>query len=102
MEMALGYDFTVTISRGHRLGRDQCQRQRRPYHRDRFCRQAEEFSDWQVAKLAFAYPLLTLKVIACIDWEALCIWMKGVGLKSRPHNVEQTRTVVPRSIEQED
>lgn len=30
------------------------------------------------------YPLLTLKVIAGIHWEALKLWLKGIRLKSRP------------------
>ena len=37
--------------------------------------------------LAFAFashPLLTLKVIAGIHWEALLIWLKGIALRSRP------------------
>ena len=35
--------------------------------------------------LAFAlYPLLTLKVIAGIHWEALWIWLKGIRLRERP------------------
>jgi hypothetical protein len=31
-----------------------------------------------------ACPLLTLKVIAGIHWEALRIWLKGVGVRERP------------------
>ncbi len=31
-----------------------------------------------------AYPLLTLKVIAGIYWEALLIWLKGIRLQERP------------------
>jgi uncharacterized protein len=34
---------------------------------------------------AFAlFPLVTLKVIAAIHWEALKLWAKGVGLQKRP------------------
>jgi DUF1365 family protein len=57
-----------------------------------------EFSDRQLLKLALAYPLLTLKVIAGIHWEALWIWLKGVRLKRRPHTLLQTRTIVPRVV----
>jgi DUF1365 family protein len=60
-----------------------------------------EFSDRQLLKLALAYPLLTLKVIAGIHWEALWIWLKGVGLKPRPHTPQQTRTIVSRSTKQD-
>jgi DUF1365 family protein len=30
------------------------------------------------------YPLLTLKVVAAIHWEALKLWLKGVPLHKRP------------------
>ena len=34
---------------------------------------------------AFAtHPFLTLKVIGGIHWEALLLWMKGIGLRKRP------------------
>jgi DUF1365 family protein len=44
--------------------------------------------------LAFAtYPLLTLKVIAGIHWEALQIWLKGIGLRGRPRPPDRPVTV---------
>lgn len=41
-------------------------------------------SDSGLARAFVAYPLLTLKVIAGIHWEALRIWLKGVRLRHRP------------------
>jgi len=32
----------------------------------------------------FAIPFLTLKVVGGIHWEALKIWLKGIGLRKRP------------------
>ncbi len=29
-------------------------------------------------------PLMTLKVVAGIHWEALKLWLKGIGLRTRP------------------
>ncbi|WP_457302305.1 DUF1365 domain-containing protein, partial [Phyllobacterium sp. P5_D12] len=102
MDMALRYDFTITRPRDTASviinGKDS----EGLIIATAFAGKRREFTDGELLKLAFAYPLLTLKVIACIHWEALCIWMKGVGLKSRPHNVAQTRTIVSISIEQED
>lgn len=43
-----------------------------------------EFSDRTLVRAAFAYPLLTLKVIGGIHWEALKLWLKGVRLTRRP------------------
>lgn len=33
--------------------------------------------------LFISYPLLTLKVIGAIHWEALRLWLKGIGIKPR-------------------
>jgi hypothetical protein len=40
----------------------------------------------------FAYPLMTLKVVAAIHWQALRLWRKGV--KYHKH-VPQRRASVP-------
>jgi uncharacterized protein len=37
-----------------------------------------------VLKLSIAMPLMTLKVVAGIHWEALKLWLKGVLLHTRP------------------
>ena len=42
------------------------------------------------------YPLLTLKVIGGIHWEALQIWLKGIGLVKRPVPPIEPVTIVPR------
>ena len=42
----------------------------------------------------FTHPLLTLKVIAGIHYEALLIWLKGVGLHDRPPPPAHAVTVV--------
>lgn len=41
-------------------------------------------SDRRLAALFFSLPLLTLKVIGAIHWEALRLWRKGVALVERP------------------
>lgn len=41
-------------------------------------------TDASLARLFFTYPLLTLKVIVGIHWEALLLWLKGVRLQHRP------------------
>lgn len=40
-------------------------------------------TDWQLAQAAFSHPLVTLKVIAGIHWEAFRLWLKGAPLASR-------------------
>ena len=46
---------------------------------DRFA--LEDHAIW---KAALALPFLTVKVVAAIHWEALKLWLKGVGLTRQP------------------
>jgi DUF1365 family protein len=39
---------------------------------------------WTLVKAFLSYPLMTLKVIGGIHWEALKLWRKGVPLVKRP------------------
>ncbi|NBB64972.1 DUF1365 family protein [Pseudomonas sp. ODNR1LW] len=41
-------------------------------------------TDRALAAAALAMPLLTLKVVAAIHWEALKLWLKGVPLTQKP------------------
>lgn len=41
-------------------------------------------SDRRIVRAFFSYPLLTLKVIAAIHWQALHLWRKGARLVRRP------------------
>jgi len=43
-----------------------------------------ELTDAALLKAFFAIPFLTLRVVGGIHWEALKIWLKGVGLRIRP------------------
>ncbi len=43
-----------------------------------------ELNDWQLLRAFFVYPLVTLKVISAIHWEAFRLWLKGVKLQPRP------------------
>jgi DUF1365 family protein len=38
----------------------------------------------QLLRAFFALPLVTLKIVAAIHWEALRLWVKGVRLVPRP------------------
>ena len=42
------------------------------------------FRDAELARALVIYPLLTLKVVAGIHWEALLLWIKGTRLQPRP------------------
>lgn len=44
----------------------------------------QDLTDASLARAFCAYPLMTIKVIAGIYWEALLIWLKGIRLQHRP------------------
>jgi hypothetical protein len=44
----------------------------------------EALNDSALLRVAAAYPLMTLKVLAGIHWEALRLWLKGLRVRARP------------------
>jgi DUF1365 family protein len=55
-----------------------------PLLRTHFRGKRSKFSDRELLKALFRYPLMTLKIVAGIHWEALKLWRKGLTLKDRP------------------
>jgi len=53
-----------------------------------------QLSDRTLLQCLYRYPLLTLKVIAGIHWEALKLWKKGLGLQTRPTAPAEPVTIV--------
>jgi DUF1365 family protein len=43
-----------------------------------------DFSDPEMVSAFLSHPLLTLKVIVAIHWEALQLWLKGMKITQRP------------------
>lgn len=55
-----------------------------PLIRTHFRGKRHKLTDAALLKAFFAYPLMTLKIVAAIHWEALKLWRKGLTLKDRP------------------
>jgi uncharacterized protein len=55
-----------------------------------------ELTDAALARVFFSHPLLTLKVIAGIHFEALRLWLKGVRPQARPPQPDERVTLVAR------
>lgn len=56
-----------------------------------------ELSDAALLRVFVSHPLMMLKVIGGIHWEALKLWWKGVKLVERPKAPDIPVTIVPRS-----
>lgn len=52
-----------------------------------------ELTDGALFKTFVAYPLLTLKVVAGIHWEALKLWLKGINVWTKPEPPERQVTL---------
>jgi uncharacterized protein len=55
-----------------------------------------ELTDAALLKVFFSHPLLTLKVIVGIHFEALLLWFKGMRVHDRPPQPDLHATVVER------
>jgi len=55
-------------------------------------------NDATLLKALFAYPLMTLKVIAAIHWHAFRLWRKGVVVMPRPKVPDTSVTLVRSPI----
>lgn len=51
-------------------------------------------TDTALLRLLVTHPLLTLKVVAGIHWEALRLWLKGARLQVRPAAPDHPMTIV--------
>lgn len=57
--------------------------------------QRRDLSDAALLRVFFSHPLLTLKVVAAIHWEALRLWLKRVPWHAQPPAPDEPLTVVP-------
>ena len=95
MEMALRYDFTVTPP-GEGVGVKIAVSDSQGAVLDAvFTGRRRAMSDATLAWTLAAYPLMTLKVVAGIHWEALRLWLKGVRLTQKPSPPASAVTIVP-------
>lgn len=60
-----------------------------------FAGEARSFDDTELARVFLRHPLMTLKVVAGIHWEALRLWLKGIRPMPRPAAPASPVTIVP-------
>ncbi|MDB5524997.1 MAG: hypothetical protein JWM58_2760 [Rhizobium sp.] len=61
-----------------------------------------ELTDRALIKAFFTIPLLTLRVVGGIHWEALKIWLKGVRLRVHSAPPEHSVSVVRKTVESKE
>lgn len=67
-----------------------------------FSGKREEMSDTRLLLTFLKYPLMTVKVMGAIHWEALKIWLKGMPVhRHRPADLRVATTIVSRSEEKD-
>lgn len=58
-----------------------------------FIGQRRPLTDAALMAAWLSHPLLTLKVISAIHWEALKLWLKGIGYRRKPPAPDQAVTI---------
>lgn len=64
-----------------------------PFLQASFTGRREACSDRTLWRAVLRYPLMTLKVIGAIHWEALTLWRKGVPVHRRPRSPAAAVTI---------
>ena len=84
IDMAMRYAFTVTPPAGRTSLLIEVGDDGGPLLKASLAGERVELSDRALLASFIGHPLLTLKVVAGIHWEALFIWLKRIGLRRRP------------------
>jgi hypothetical protein len=85
IEMTMRYHFRVSLP-GKRVKLRILETDREgPLLAATFNGRRESLTTAALLRSLFALPLVTLKIVAAIHWEALRLWLKGARLVPRPH-----------------
>jgi DUF1365 family protein len=84
MEMDIDYDWRFDTP-GERLNAHmQIGKEGRRMFDASLVLRREEITGASLARVLFGFPLMTLKIIAAIHWEALRLWLKGAPVHDHP------------------
>lgn len=84
MDMDIAYNFRVVDPSDCISAVIQCSDAQGPVLVASLSGQRRTLTDAALLRVFFTHPLLTLKVIGSIHWEALRLWLKGMRLRPRP------------------
>ncbi len=94
MDMAMGYAFEIRPPGEELFVGVTSSDARGPMLLATFAAKRAELTDRALASAVLRHPLLALKVLGAIHWEALKLILKGVGLRRRPPVPAEAVTVV--------
>jgi DUF1365 family protein len=101
MDMDTVYEFAMTLP-GDRLSVGITQRDGKgPILRASLRATRMEMSDRNLLRLFSTHPLVTLKAIVSIHWEALRLWRKGLRYRPRPEPALRNVSIASSPLTQE-
>ena len=94
MDMDLSYAFDIRPPGGDLLAGVTTSDAKGPMLLASFAARRQALSDSAILSAVLRHPLLALKVVGGIHWEALKIWLKGTKLRPSPPAPTQAVTIV--------
>jgi DUF1365 family protein len=94
MDMNATYHFHITSPANNLTVLIDQHDDKGPLLKARFSGQSKVLSDKSLMSLLLRYPLMSIKVIGGIHWEALKLWRKGLQIFTRPAPPESPITYV--------
>jgi DUF1365 family protein len=98
MDMAMTYNFRITPPAARVAVAIETSDADGPMLEAVFDGSRQPLTDRTLLRALLAYPLLTLKVVAGIHWEALKLWRKGMRLRPRPQPPRDLVTAIAPRI----
>ncbi|MDC7677616.1 DUF1365 domain-containing protein [Asticcacaulis machinosus] len=93
MDMDMGYEFDLTAPRETFALKIMVKQAGANMLLAAFTARREALTDKTLRRQFFALPLMTLKVMAGIHWEALKIWLKGIKYRPKPPTAKSSASV---------
>lgn len=84
MEMDVDYDWLLTAPSDELVVRINNLVEQKPFFNATLILKREEITAGSLAGILIRYPLMTMKVVFAIYWQALRLWLKGVPLHTHP------------------
>jgi len=92
MPMDLEYDWILTQPGERLVAHMNTLKGGKPFFDATLRLERREWTRAEVRRVLAAYPLMTVRVIGAIHWEALKLWSKGVPVFAHPSKLTRGKT----------